>query len=306
MDHNREQASETNLSIQALLLRTCWKRRRRQGSLLCLASVFALTSVAAGRRDASSVDQAWSILHDGMTDNSSEQRTKAVHALGLLEKNRRAAEMAEKSLADDNADVRTASATALGQIGLESSRPKLREALKDKEIKVVLAAANALYVLKDPAAYEVYYAILTGQRKGTPGLIQSQLDMLRSRKEIEKLAFQTGLGFVPYGGMGYEAWRTISQSGNVAVRADSATKLARDPDSKSGQALAEACLDNKWQIRVAVINAIAKRGDPGLLYAVIPLMQDNSDTVRYQAAAAVLQLTYHPDRRYRSRTRAEH
>ena len=252
------------------------------------------------------MDQAWSVLHDGLADKSSEQRVKTVHALGLLEKNRRAAEMAEKSLADDNADVRTASATALGKIGLESSRRKLREALNDKEIKVVLAAANALYVLKDPAAYDVYYAILTGQRKGTEGLIQTQLDILRTRKGIEKMAFEAGLGFVPYGGMGYEAWKTINQNGDIAVRADSAAKLARDPDPKSGQALAEACLDSKWQIRVAVIDAIAKRGDPRLLYAVIPLMQDNSDTVRYQAAAAVLQLTYHPDRRYRSKTHADH
>jgi len=283
-----------------------WKRGRVRAVFLLLASFLTLTSMQGRSRDPSTVDQAWSILHDGMTDNSSDQRTKAAHALGLLEKNRRAAEMAEKSLADENADVRSAGATALGEIGLESSRPKLREALNDKEIKVVLAVAKALYLLKDPAAYDVYYAILTGQRKGTPGLIQSQLDILRTRKGIEKLAFQTGLGFVPYGGMGYEAWKTINQNGDIAVRADSAAKLARDPDPKSGQALAEACLDNKWQIRVAVIDAIAKRGDPGLLYAVIPLMQDNSDTVRYQAAAAVLQLTYHPDRRYRSRTRAEH
>jgi HEAT repeat protein len=255
--------------------------------------------MGARGRDASTADQAWSILHDGMVDKSSDQRAKAVHALGLLDKDRRAEEMAEKSLADENADVRTASATSLGQIGLESSRRKLRDALNDKDIKVVLAAANALYALKDPAAYEVYYAILTGQRKGTEGLIQSQLDVLRSRKGIEKMAFEAGLGFVPYGGMGYEAWKTISQNGDVAVRADSAAKLARDPDPKSGQALAESCLDSKWQIRVAVIDAIAKRGDPGLLYAVIPLMQDNSDTVRYQAAAAVLHLIYRPDRRYR-------
>jgi HEAT repeat protein len=120
------------------------------------------------------------------------------------------------------------------------------------------------------------------------------------------MAFEAGLGFVPYGGMGYEAWRTISQNGDAAVRAQSADRLARDPDPKSGQALAEACLDSKWQIRVAVINAIAKRGDPSLLYAVIPLMKDNSDTVRYQAAAAVLHLTYHPDRRYRSGARTKH
>jgi HEAT repeat protein len=249
----------------------------------------------------SSVDQAWSILQAGADSKNADQRAKAIHALALLTANRRAQEIAEKALADASPDVRIEAATSLGQMGAISARPKLRAALEDKEAKVVVAAANALFTLKDPVAYEVYYALLTGERKSSNGLLQSELDTLRNHKAVEKLALETGVGFVPFGGIGWEAWKTVTRDDISPVRAAAAEKLARDPDPMTTEALAQSCSDKKWRVRAAVVNAIAKRGDPGMLPDLQPLLEDTNDTVRFDAAAAFLRLSLSENR---SRTRA--
>lgn len=243
-----------------------------------------------------SIDRAWTILRDGFEDKSSEKRTKAVQALALLPANRRAGEIARKALSDANADVRAAAAIALGQMDDIAARPKLREALNDKEAKVVIAAANALYALKDPAAYDVYYELLTGGRKSSNGIVHSELNTLKDRREVERLALETGIGFIPFGGAGWEAWKTVTKDDKSPVRAAAAEKLAHDPDPKSATALAAACFDRKWIVRAAAVTAIAKRGDPTLLPSAQRLLTDSNDSVRFDAAAAVIRLSVMPER----------
>lgn len=246
-----------------------------------------------------STDQAWTILKDGAENKSPQIRTKAIQALALLPANRHAEEMARKALSDLNLNVRAAAATTLGQINDIGARPKLRDALNDKEVKVVIAAANALYALKDPAAYDVYYALLTGKRKSSDSLVHSELNTLKNRDEVERLAFETGIGFVPFGGMGWEAWKTVTKDDQSPVRAAAADKLAHDPDPTSATALVDACSDHKWRVRAAAVSAIAKRGDPALMSSLEPLLTEGNDTVRFDAAAAVIRLSTSTSRRTR-------
>jgi len=234
---------------------------------------------------------AWKLLEDGLTQKALATRMAAVHALGLLPNMPRAESLAEKALNDSEKDVRAEAAGALGRMGAQVARPKLRIALHDKEVKVVIASANALYQLKDPAAYQVYYALLTGNQKANSGLIHTQMDTLKDRKQVEKMALEAGIGFVPFGGIGYEAWKTITRDDVSSVRAAAATGLASDPDPKSGAALVDSCSDKKWQVRTAVVEAIARRGDPTLLGPVEALIGDENITVRFDAAAAVVHLS---------------
>jgi HEAT repeat protein len=44
-------------------------------------------------------------------------------------------------------------------------------------------------------------------------------------------------------------------------------------------------------VRASAVAAIAKRGDPELLSAIVPLLDDEQDTVRFNAAAAVVKLS---------------
>jgi len=259
-----------------------------------IALLLMLMTPAAQKANAPAIDTAWSVLNYGVADTNSGRRAQAVRALGLLKGNRHAAELAEKALGDSNTDVRAEAAITLGRLHVASAIPKLRRALDDQQIKVVVSAADALYEFKDPPAFDVFYAMLTGERKSTQSLLQSQMAVLRDPKAVEKLAFETGIGFVPFGSMGYEAWKLLTRNDSSVVKAAAALKLADDPDPKSGQALVDACDDDNWQIRAAAAEAIAKRGDLTLLHALTPMLHDSTDAVRYQSAASLIFLSQHP------------
>jgi HEAT repeat protein len=255
---------------------------------------FAIVSVLllAGAAGAQSpADRSLGILKEGLADAKEERRERAALALGLLVEDERARELAEAALSDTSPAVRAAAATTLGQIGLPASIPGLIEALKDKETEVVFSAAGALHVLGDPMASNVYYAVLTGQRKTGEPLLESQLKMLKDPQALAKIGFEAGMGFIPFGGVGTKVFKTVTQDKVSPVRAAAAQRLANDPDPRSGRALADALSDKEWLVRASAVSAIAKRGDPELLSAVLPLLDDEEDTVRFNAAATVVKLS---------------
>ena len=237
------------------------------------------------------VDRSWSILRSGLADEKEDSRAKAADALGLLARDGRARQMAEAALADSSPEVRAEAAAALGHIGLRESVPKLTNALQDKESAVVFSAANALYAMGDPTGYGVYYAVLTGERKTGDKLMEAQLKMLKDPEALGRMGFEVGMGFIPFGGLGFKAIKSIRQDNVTPVRAAAAQKLARDPDPRSAEALVQAVSDEKWLVRASAISAIAQRGDAALLSSVTPKLDDPEDGVRYNAAAAVIRLS---------------
>ena len=237
------------------------------------------------------VDRSWSVLENGTGDKSADMRAKAVRALGLIPRNAKAQQLAEKALADEKPEVRAAGAEALGQMGAKSAIPKLVEAVKGNDTEVVFASANSLYILGDPRAYEVYYAVLTGQRKSGEGLVESQMKMLKDPKALAKMGFEQGISFIPFAGIGYQVFKTVRKDDTSPVRAAAAQKLMRDTDPQTSKALMSAASNPKWLVRAAVVETIAKRGDPALLKALWPLLKDENEVVRFGAAAAILRLT---------------
>lgn len=204
----------------------------------------------------------------------------------------KAVEFAEQALDDRDRHVRAAAAETLGQLQSSSSIPKLRGALHDPEILVVLAAAHSLYLLKDRSAYPVYYAILMGDRKGSEGLVESQLDRLRDPKQLMQLGFEEGVGLVPYGGMGYEAYRQIRGHDASPVRAVAARSLARDPDPVSEDALIQVALSDKSvPVRLAALDALSERDDRRSIERLMKNLSETELAVRYRTAAVILRLS---------------
>lgn len=102
---------------------------------------------------------------------------------------------------------------------------------------------------------------------------------------------EQGLGFIPFAGVGYSVFEGVTKDDASPVRAAAAQKLIRDPDPRTAEALTKAAADPKWLVRASAVDAIAKRGDPALLSAVRPLLDDSNETVRFVAAAAIVRLT---------------
>lgn len=236
--------------------------------------------------------KAWDLLQTAVASKSTEQRTDGVRALGIIRDDTRARKLAEDSLEDPKQEVRVAAATALGQMHATESIPALQHALKDKRIPVVMAAAHSLRELKDEqSAYAVYYDVLTGGRKSNDGVIAQQLETLKNPKELAKIGFSEGIGYVPFAGIGWDAWRTMHKKNPNPARAVAATFLAHDPDPASAKALAKAMDDKDWIVRAAAVQAIAQRGDPSLIPRVELRFKDRNEKVRFSAAAAVIRLS---------------
>ncbi len=237
------------------------------------------------------VQKAWNILRTAVTDENAETRAAAVRTLGLLPGDSNAVALAEKALGDPKPEVRAAAATALGQMRSTRSLPKLRSTLNDQDTSVVLAAANALKELHDPAAYRVYYEVLTGELKGGSNLIGDQIKTLRDPKKLAEMGFERAIGEVPFVGMGYSAMKAITKDDSSPVRAAAAEVLAQDPDPRTRTALVHAAFDNSWMVRRAALEAIARRGDPATLRTIRYSLDDDKDEVRFTAAAAIIRLS---------------
>lgn len=236
-------------------------------------------------------ERAWELLDKGVSSQNAETRRIAVSALGLISNNIHAVRIAEKALHDQNPEVRAVAATALGKMKSRASIPKLTATLNDKEPEVVLAAAQSLVSLKSEQGYDIYYEVLTGQRKGGRSAVEKELAIVRNPRKLAEMGFEQGIGFVPFGGMGLEVFRALQSGSELGVRAAAATMLAHDPDPHVATALSDAAADSSWQVRVAAIGAIAERGDPRLLSPVLGGLADAKEAVRYSAAAAVVRLS---------------
>jgi len=208
----------------------------------------------------------------------------------------RRTKMAESKIAQAEAqalaDVRAAAAQALGDMKAKDATGKLYEMFNDKDAGVIIAAAHALIELGDKRGYNVYYAVLTGEMKSGQGLGAEQKKMLSDPKKLAQFGFEQGIGFIPFAGMGYGAFKMVTKDTTSPVLAAAALVLAKDPDPKSGQALATTASGNKsWIVRAAALNALAIRGETSLLPAAVSGLQDDKEEVRYSAAAAVIRLT---------------
>ena len=262
-------------------------------TFVVMACVLGASSLVQAAQDIESPrHKAWDMLLTAAFSQRTSERTDGVRALGLLRGISQARQLAEYSLSDSNSDVRRAAATALGQMNAKESIPKLENALSDKKIPVVMAAAQALRELKaDKSAYAVYYDLLTGERKAGDGLIAKQLARLRDPKQLAEIGISEGVGFVPFASIGWEAWRTLHKKDPNPVRAVAASLLAHDPDPASGDALVKATNDKDWIVRAAAVEAIAQRGDASLLPHVVEKFSDKNAKVRFSAAAAVIRLS---------------
>jgi HEAT repeat protein len=236
-------------------------------------------------------EKAWNILRSGLKDANADKRMKAVRSLGMMGGSEEAEQAAKKATEDKKPNVRLAAVAALGAMKAGHAKVELEKALEESEPAIVLAAANALLLLHDSEGYDIYYGVLTGEQRGRKGLVKEQLDTLRDKKHMAKLGFEEGISFIPYAGMGYEAFKTVTKDDSSPVRATAARKLAKDPDRGTTKVLVAATKDKKWRVREAALQALSEREDAELVAQIAGAMDDEKEEVRFAAAACVAHLT---------------
>lgn len=109
---------------------------------------------------------------------------------------------------------------------------------------------------------------------------------------MAELGVQEGLGFVPFGGMGFEAYRQLSKRNESPVRAAAARFLAHDPDPVSEDALLQSALaDDSEAVRAAALDALAERGNPKCIERLLKNLNEPKSDVRYRTAAVIIHLS---------------
>jgi HEAT repeat protein len=238
------------------------------------------------------VNPGWSLLEAGLTQKSAGQRLLAVRALGLIPDDPHAAELAESALNDKDSSVRTAAATSLGQMHASGADASLKEALDDKNLSVVMAAAHALCLLNDRACYDVYYEVYTGERNNNTSMIAQEMQIIHNPRQLAQMGFSEGIGFVPFAGIPWGALQEImkDRKSGAAAKAALISALATDPEARSSKLLLTTSQNKNWVLRVAALEAIAKRGDPVLMQGIEPRLSDSRREVRFAAAATLIHL----------------
>jgi len=249
-----------------------------------------LAAVVPGVPQASS-GKAWMVLQAGLSNSNTDNRTVATRLLGGLTKNAQAQDLALKALADNRPEVRAAAAEALGNMQAKSAIPQLQKLVQsERDAGVAIAAGRALVALGDPLGYAVYYAILTGARKSGASLMENQRKMLNDPKKLANFGFEQGVGFIPFGGLTLNVFRSLTRDDVSPIRAAAAEVLITDPDPRTTEALKTAVADRSWVVRAAAIDALGKRNNPSVIPALEPALDDGREAVRYAAAAAIIRL----------------
>jgi HEAT repeat protein len=263
---------------------------RRYTLMLTIKFLIGAFSIPACAQ--TSADRGWLVLEAGLAQKNAAQRVAAVRVLGLIPDDAHAAELAEKGLKDKSSAVRVAAATSLGKMHATEADASLREALNDKNLPVVMAAAHALRLLNDPTCYDVYYEVFTGERKNNSGMIAQEMQVLHDPKQLAQMGFSEGIGYVPLAGIGWEAFQMImkDKKSGAAAKAALISALATDPEPRTGKLLLKVSNNPNWVLRVAALEAIDRRGDPALRSGIELRLSDSKHEVRFAAAATVIHL----------------
>ena len=162
---------------------------------LITSALFILLAAAGVARAQNPEQDAWNVLETGMSDSNASERAVAVRGTRLNPS--ASSKDGRKGSARQGSRSARGRCDCSGKMGSKHSVEKLRELLKDTESPVVMAATQALKTLGDEKAYEVYFAILTGERKSGEGLMDEQMKMLHDPKKLAQLASSRVSGMCP-------------------------------------------------------------------------------------------------------------
>jgi HEAT repeat protein len=263
-------------------------------AVLAVAPLFA-----AGPRNARTQDsaQAWKLLDESLRDGFYENRQQALAALATVgHPDPDVVKHVVAALRDKEPLVRCQAALALGDLQAKSAIPDLKRALDDTP-EVSFAAAKALTAMGDPSGRDVLIAVLSGQRKDTPGMLTNAMREARTRLHHPEGLFlmgsqdAVGAMFGPASMVIPAIKNTTDMQGKgTPGRAAAVAYLAKYPDPYAVNLLEWALKDENRFIRLEAAKDLGERGDAASIPKLEALWLDSENIVRDMAAASILRI----------------
>ena len=241
-------------------------------------------------------DAAWSVLRKALTDGNPDHRRQALAALGSLgADNPEAVHMVENGLQDSDTVVRQTAATVLGEMNAREAIPYLKQALNDTG-EVAFSAALSLSKMGDSSGEPMLIAVLSGERKDSPGMVASAMRDARNKfRHPQTLAFmgarEAAGALLGPASTGLVVAETALREKGAPGRALAANALADDPGPYAVTLLEWALADDNWAVRAAAAKALGRRGNSRTTLPKLQfLLDDPHNGVRTMAAASMIRI----------------
>ena len=241
--------------------------------------------------------RAWKLLDDAVASDKVRSRSDALSALSILQSDRHALALMTQSLADKDEGVRALAATSLGNMKARSAIPALRKAVDDPSPVVSFAAARSLWKMGDRSGRELFYDVLSGERKTQPGLIQKKVEEAKQDVHNPKTLALIGIdqasgAFLGPFSMGVSMVEEYAKNTGSPVQALCASLLSQDNTPDTIEQLSMALGNSNWSVRAAAAKALARMHDRKIIPELEQMMEtDKEQAARFVAAAAILKLT---------------
>lgn len=255
-----------------------------------LAAAYALRLVAQPNVT------AWDVLKVGLQHNNPDVRKQAVLSIAGIGPAPEVIELLNQALRDKDVVVRQTAAAAIGDARITQCVPALKAALDDTG-PVAFAAAKALWDMGERGERNVLFNTITGELKDTTGFIQGAMrdakSTLRNPKGLMKMGAREGAGALlgPFS-MGIAVAEDMLKDSGAPSRAKALMMLSEDCDPRGVQLMQWALTADKNNlVRAAAAKALGRCGNAASVDPLIRLLAEQSDAVRFMAAAAVVRLS---------------
>jgi HEAT repeat protein len=251
---------------------------------------------------------AWDVLNHALADGNPVKRGQALTALGLIGSTApHVVDLLEAGLTDKDETVRQTAAAVMGDIGARQAIPMLKKALDDESGEVNFAAARSLWQMGDPSGREILWAVMAGEQKTGPGMIQGEIRdakrKLHSPAALAKIGIDEASGFLGPFSMGVGFVEELVKDKGATARALSAKLLGSDSDPQTRRELEQSLEDKNSGVRAAAARALSQRGGKEELAKIQPLLADGNESVRTVAAAAIIRLSQAPPNQLQRKTK---
>ena len=242
---------------------------------------------------------AWDVLNHALADGNPVKRSQGLTALGLIGSTApHVVDLLEAGLTEKDVTVRQTAAAVMGEIGARQAIPMLKKALDDESGEVSFAAARSLWQMGDSSGREVFWAVLAGDQKTGPGMIQGEIRdakrKMHSPAALAKIGISEAAGFLGPFSMGVGFVEELMKDKGATARALSAKLLGSDSDPQTRLELEQSLDDKNSGVRAAAARALSQRAGKEELAKIQPLLADSNDGVRTVAAAAIIRLSQPP------------